>query len=159
MSPPPRRRRRRLPAPRATTESPSVHGHVRRAALLEALGACHERTAITWVVGLPASGKTSAVARWIDESKTRAVWYRVRHDDADGAGFFDAMRRALARTDPTLPVWSPENQVELSDFSQHFFSELGDGALTLVLDDCHRIGDDAALFTAFVAFHELAGTD
>jgi hypothetical protein len=135
---------------------PDAKGHLRRGALLEALGACHARTPLTWVVGLPGSGKTSAVARWLEESASAAVWYRVRNDDGDGAGWFDAVRTSVA-DGGKLPVWSPENQIELTDFARRFFAELRGDPLTLVLDDCHRIGDESPLFRTLESFHEVCG--
>jgi hypothetical protein len=112
---------------------------------------------MTWVVGLPGSGKTSAVRRWLEESSTPTVWYALRPGDGDGAGLFDAVRRTLAEEGRALPAWSPENEVDPTDFSQRLFAELATSRLTLVLDDCHRVGDESALFAMFGAFHEVCG--
>ncbi len=134
-----------------------VADHVRRDALLAQLTESHRRAKVTWVVGLPGSGKTSLVARWIEESDERAMVYRLDADDADGAAWVDAVAEASASDRSSLPVWSPENQADLADFARPFFAALTREPLTLVIDDGHRVSDDAPLFAMLGEMREVAG--
>ena len=129
---------------------PRVGEHVRRGDLLRRLDEAQRHTALTWVVGLPASGKTSLVARWIEDRT--AIWYRLDENDADVAPFFDAVAQ---QADVPLPTWSPEN--DIADFARRFFGELARTGHSLVLDDCHRIPDDAPLFAMLALLHESFG--
>src|SRR5207248_2580635 len=115
---------------------PTLHDHVPRPALLARLEAATRRAPITWVAGLPGSGKTSLVARWIEEAKRPCLWYRLDEHDADLAQLFHALACSASRA---LPVWSPEHQADLADFARAFFAELAREPVTIVLDDCHRI--------------------
>ncbi len=135
--------------------APQVVGHVRRDALLDRLTLCTSRAPLTWIVALPGAGKTSAVARWILDRDLPAVWYRVAHDD-DGARWLDALREGLSDRH-ALPVWSPENQIEPLEFARSLFSTLKNDALTLVLDDCHRVGDASELFSLLSVLPEVCG--
>ena len=129
---------------------PRVGEHIRRGDLLRRLDDAQKQAALTWVVGLPASGKTSLVARWVEDRPT--IWYRLDENDADVAPFLDAVAQ---QADVPLPTWSPEN--DLADFARRFFGELARAGHALVLDDCHRIPDDAPLFAMLGLFHESSG--
>ncbi len=135
---------------------PQVGEHVRRTRLLARVDEAIRRAPVTWVVGLPGSGKTSAVARWVREAKTPCCWYRLDETDGDVASWFAALASKSKRR-AQLPVWSPENAVDLRAFSRRFFGELGHDAMTLVLDDCHRVPDESALLELLGQFHEFAG--
>ena len=142
-------------APAATsykTGIPRTHDHVRRPGLLGQITKFHRQRPITWVVGLPGAGKTSLVARWVEESRGKTLWYRFDERDGDGAGLLDALN-ASGR----LPVWSPENQVELAEFARRFFAELAGESLTVVLDDLHRVPDDAPALAMLDAIHDVCG--
>ena len=133
---------------------PSAGDHVRRGRLLCELAQGTQRAAITWVSGLPGSGKTSLVARWVEDRAAQTVWYRLEESDADGARLLDAIS---ARGQ--LPVWSPENRLELADFARTLFATMAAGPLTLVLDDCHRVADDAPVMTLLRAVHDVCGAN
>ena len=133
---------------------PRTRDHVRRVALLAQIAEHHRRSAITWVVGLPGAGKTSVVARWVEESKGTTLWYRLDERDGDGASLLDALN-----DDGRLPVWSPENQVEVADFARRFFGEMAGEQVTVVFDDCHRVPDDAAVLTMLEAVAEVCGSN
>ena len=128
--------------------------HVRRSTLLAELDVAVSRAPVTWVVGLPGAGKTSAVAAWVRESTRPCAWYRLDESDADPAGWFDALASA-ENGHPLLPAWSPD--LELTSFSRQFFGTLGSAPLTLVIDDCHRVADDSALLEVLAQMHELCG--
>jgi hypothetical protein len=65
---------------------PGIALHVRRANLQRRLTEAHTRAPVTWVMGLPGSGKTSAVAAWVRESGSLCFWYRLDDSDGDVAG-------------------------------------------------------------------------
>ena len=135
---------------------PRVDEHVRREALLARISASWRRAAITWVVGLPGSGKTSAIARWVSDAPGPCWWYRLDESDADVASLFSSLASKSGRA-VQLPVWSPENDADLPSFSRRFFAELSNEPLTLVLDDLHRVPDDAPLFEVLAQLHDVAG--
>ena len=127
---------------------PRVDDHFRRSDLMRALASSHARHPLTWVMGLPGSGKTSLVSRWAQESGTPCIWYHLEDSDNDVAGLFHALVNATTRT-RALPVWSPEHQADLPDFARRLFAGLASAPITLVLDDCHRIPDDSATLGLF----------
>ena len=119
---------------------------------------------VQWLVGLPGAGKTSAAAQWVQASQARGercIWYRLDEDDAEPASLFDALRHHAQHGAPeSLPAWSPDNQPELHRFAQRFFAGLAEAAgtrLTLVFDDCHRVGDNSAFFEMLDAARGVAG--
>ncbi|MHB8416618.1 MAG: hypothetical protein ACYDCL_00980 [Myxococcales bacterium] len=135
---------------------PGVALHVRRVDLQRRLGEARARAPLTWVMGLPGSGKTSAVAAWVRESAIPHVWYRLDETDAHVAGLFAALA-ATSELHDRLPAWSPAHGAEIVDFARRFFAELGARPLTLVLDDCHRVPDDCPLMTLLSVAHEVCG--
>ncbi|HUB08400.1 MAG TPA: hypothetical protein VMB50_15440 [Myxococcales bacterium] len=135
---------------------PGVDLHVRRVDLQRRLDEARARAPLTWVMGLPGSGKTSAVAAWVRESAVPHVWYRLDETDAHVAGLFAALASTSDLHD-RLPVWSPAHGADLVDFARRFFAELGARPLTIVLDDCHRVPDDSGLMTLLSAAHEVCG--
>ena len=88
---------------------PTIREHVRRDVLLKELGRALNSTALTWVMGLPGSGKTSAVARWVQESGRDCIWYRLDESDADMAELLHSVAQA-AGPRVALPVWSPRTR-------------------------------------------------
>lgn len=135
---------------------PRVDAHLRRDHLIRQLEGALRTHPITWIVGLPGAGKTSLVARWVQESALPCLWYRLDERDSDVAAFFSALTYRLGQG-RKLPLWSPENQADLADFSRRFFSELAKEPLTLVLDDCHRVADSSPLLGLLEFAHEVCG--
>lgn len=119
---------------------PETRDHVRRPRLLDQIEQNVRRAAVTWVSGLPGSGKTSLVASWVAEQQAKVVWYRLDENDGDAARLLDALN-----PDKRLPVWSPENQMDVSEFVPAFLAELGSEPVTIVIDDCHRVPDEAPI--------------
>jgi ATP/maltotriose-dependent transcriptional regulator MalT len=133
---------------------PTIAKHVRRESLQHALDAAISCAPVTWVVGLPGSGKTSAVAAWVRGATTPCAWYRLDASDADPAGLFDA----LASATPTkVPAWNPDNGADLKSFARQFFGALAETPLTVVVDDCHRVPDDCALVEVLTHALENSG--
>lgn len=139
--------------------APRVTDHVRRGQLLERIAQSHRSAPLTWVVGLPGAGKTSAVARFAGELAHPLVWYRLDRDDADGASLFHAIAGVLQSERAPLPLWSPENQEDLTAFAGRFFAEIAASPLTLVIDDCHRVPDDAPAIGMLSCARNLLGKD
>jgi ATP/maltotriose-dependent transcriptional regulator MalT len=156
--------------PRSAAESAPAHGYkslvpitdgqVPRRRVHRELDRALRDFPLVWVRGLPGSGKTTAVAQWFTRARRApgvAFWYRLDETDGDGAALFDAIRReAGPELAQVLPAWSPAHQLDLGSFARRFFHALGQaGPLRLVLDDCHRLAPDAALFAALEALREL----
>ena len=99
-------------APSYKRAVPRVSEHVPRPGLAARLTDGVRRASLVWVVGLPGSGKTSLVARWIAESGRPYLWYRLDENDVDVASLFDAIAHSVSDS-RRLPVWSPENQADL----------------------------------------------
>jgi len=129
---------------------PEARDHVRRGRLLDEIEQNVRRAAVTWVTGLPGSGKTSAVARWVADQRRRVIWYRLDENDGDAARLFDALN-----PDKRLAVWSPMNRMDPSEFSPAFFADLATEPVIIVLDDCHRVPDDAPILAMLRALHDL----
>lgn len=142
---------------------PEVDRQVPRARQVAALGQRLLQASILWLVGLPGAGKTSTAAQWVQAARAngeRIAWWRLDEDDADIAGLLDALLHHPEHGAPgRLPAWSPDNQPDLHRFGRRFFGELaqGDGPFTLVLDDCHRLPDSAALWELLDAARDAAG--
>ena len=88
----------------------------------------HTSRPISWIVGPPGAGKTTAVASYIDDHKPQTVWYQVDAGDADVATFFHYMGQAAKRAAPrkrkALPVLTPERWLQLGLFAKQYFREL-----------------------------------
>lgn len=141
---------------------PRADGQVLRSKQVQALSQGLASSALVWLMGLPGAGKTGLAAQWVAQAQvhgTRCIWYRLDEDDADVAGVFDALRRhPLGIGRPALPAWSPDNETDLRAFARRFFARLGElGPLTVVFDDCHRVGDDSAFFELLDAAREACG--
>ena len=143
-------------APSYKRAVPRVSEHVARPGLAARLSDAVRRASLVWVVGLPGSGKTSLVARWIAECERPYFWYRLDENDVDVASLFDAIAHFVSDS-RRLPVWSPENQADLAEFARSFFGELAREPLTLVLDDCHRVADDSAVLRVLEQLREVGG--
>lgn len=136
---------------------PNVSAHVRRGALLQALDRARARGPLTWVTGLPGSGKTSLVTRWVEELGVPFVWCRMREHDDDVAALFDEIVRQHPNPE-SLPVWSPDHQADLEAFAVRFFGAMAETELVVVIDDCHRSRDDGPTLSLFEHVREVAST-
>ncbi|MFO1227549.1 AAA family ATPase [Roseateles sp.] len=123
---------------------PSVEDAWRRDRSLQALSGALSHQPLVWMLGLPGAGKTTLAAQWVRQAQgagRTCIWYRLDEDDEDIAALFDALRQTAGAAD--LPAWSPAHGTEPERFARQFFAqwlEAHPSGLTLVLDDCHRLG-------------------
>ena len=130
---------------------PRLHGAVPRERVFGLLDQ-KRRHPVVWVAGPPGSGKTTAVASYVEAAGVPAIWYLLDHGDADPATFFYYLRQgviALSRKrGRTLPLLTPEYLVDLDGFARRFmrqaFGHLPDGTI-VVIDNYHELPEDSPL--------------
>jgi LuxR family transcriptional regulator, maltose regulon positive regulatory protein len=79
---------------------------------------------LVWVAGAPGSGKTTAVARWIEARELSCLWFQVDAGDRDPATFFHHLARAVraaARRRPALPTFRAEYAGDPVAFARRLF--------------------------------------
>lgn len=139
---------------------PSVEAAWRRDRSLQALSGALSHQPLVWMLGLPGAGKTTLAAQWVRQAQgagRTCIWYRLDEDDEDIAALFDALRQTAGAAD--LPAWSPAHGTEPERFARQFFAqwlEAHPSGLTLVLDDCHRLGAGSGFFGVVDAVVDLA---
>jgi ATP/maltotriose-dependent transcriptional regulator MalT len=112
----------------------------------------HSTGRVIWVSAPPGSGKTTAVASWLQARPKRLIWYQCDEGDADIASFFHFLTLALAdysNADAVaMPSLSPELYCALPTFVRNYFREFYarlTAPTVLVLDNWQDIPADAPL--------------
>lgn len=137
-------------APIAKVAPPSLSSVFPRQRLFELFDTAQKHPAL-WVSGLPGSGKTTAVASYVQARRRPCLWYQVDATDEDGATLFHFLRVAAESLEgepiPGLPELKPEHLAELQSFAIRFFihlyQQLPAGTL-LVFDNLHRLPPETA---------------
>jgi len=107
--------------------APKVGNVVKRSRLFKLLDVALERQ-VVWVSAPAGAGKTTLVASYLTEKKTKQIWYQIDLRDADPAAFFAYLRQAVAKLSPRkrerLPLLTPEYAQGLSVFAHNFFEQM-----------------------------------
>ncbi len=117
--------------------------YVPRPGLLDRLDAGRDG-AVTVVIGLPGSGKTTLVASWLSErSALPSVWLDCDRRDGEPTRFWSGLVHALRRRWPDLYAHALDlldepdpDHVEVAIALVNDLAALGSGAV-VVIDDCH----------------------
>ncbi|WP_413935162.1 BTAD domain-containing putative transcriptional regulator [Nitrospira sp. BLG_1] len=131
---------------------PRLYAITRRERLFTLLNKHHRHHKLIWVAGPPGAGKTSLIASYLAEHKTRTLWYHVDPGDADLATFFHYLAQvaqgAAGRKRLRLPALTPEFMADVPGFTRRFLRELWAKVplpATVVLDNFQELPANAAL--------------
>jgi LuxR family transcriptional regulator, maltose regulon positive regulatory protein len=106
------------------------------------------RFPVIWVSGPPGSGKTTAIASYLEQRKPPNAWYQVDVTDDDPATLFYYLREAAPKRGAPLPLLINEQHLALAEFSRRFFRLYFDRCpprFVLVLDGVLIPDQDSAL--------------
>jgi LuxR family transcriptional regulator, maltose regulon positive regulatory protein len=141
---------RRAPAVPAKISVPRPSDSVVRPRLHRALDRARKGRAI-WVTGAAGAGKTTLVAGYLAEKRVPCLWYHADAGDADVAGLFYYLSRAVGgrgrrRRRAPLPLLTPEYAGGLAVFTRRYFEALFEtlpiGAV-MVFDNDQDVGENA----------------
>lgn len=141
---------------------PRTHAPVLRERVFRELDEARLRCPVAWVDGPPGSGKTTAVATWLDTRGIPFGWYHVDRSDEDPASvffFLSELAHAIGGGRGTrLPVPSPEHLADLAGFTHRFFrrfvAALPEGCV-LVFDNLHEVAAGGVVDVLREAVSEL----
>lgn len=136
---------RRISLPAKLTR-PRMHAPLLRERVFRQLDAGRDRATVLWVDGPPGSGKTTAVATWLDDRRVPYEWYQVDRSDEDPATVFyflaELAERLGGARSARLPLLSQEHLHDLAGFThrffRQFFARMPEGG-ALVLDNLHEV--------------------
>jgi LuxR family transcriptional regulator, maltose regulon positive regulatory protein len=125
---------------------PRMHAPLLRERVFRQLDGGRDRATVIWVDGPPGSGKTTAVATWLDDRQVPCEWYQVDRSDEDPATVFYFLAQLAARQNgrrrTPLPMLTPAHLPDLAGFTHRFFraflARLSAGTV-LVLDNVHEV--------------------
>lgn len=105
---------------------------------------------VTWLSGPGGSGKTTAVAGWLDERKLPCIWYQLDEGDGDIATFFYYMGLAAEQASPrsgkSLPFFTAEFMKGIPTFTKRYFEQLCTRLTppsVIVFDNYHHVASDS----------------
>lgn len=133
----------------AKLRPPGTAGALRRDRLFERLDALRSSGAAVWIEGAAGAGKSTLAATYAAQSAAALAWYRIDGVDADAAGFFHYLERALRphlAAGTELPALGSESLAGLAAFARTFFAELAAAlrpGVHLVFDNAEALAADS----------------
>jgi LuxR family maltose regulon positive regulatory protein len=131
----------------AKTTRPTQTGVLVRRRLVRRLDLARKKP-VTWIWAPPGAGKTTLVASYVAERKSRGLWYQIDEGDGDIATFFYYLGLAAPRRRRALPLLTPEHRLGVTIFARRFFRELYTRLrppFTVVFDNYQDVPADSAL--------------